>query len=240
MIRALAIVIAAISLSGCVMSLQEVRSTQPIRSASFKGDYWQIANCTLDGMQTSPRSVVTLEPSWLRYHIVQLAAQQRATITGFLDVAYQAPMIDLAFIQRGPEVLIESRWGGFGDTNVGARRIDERTWPIIERCAGTQMPLSAERPAVQPPANNAPSVRLGVRFYTNSSPPVVGEVLRQGPAEAAGIRVGDVFVSFDGHTTTTSKDVVDVLLTKRPGDAVNAVVARGGSQMTLLVRLGAR
>jgi S1-C subfamily serine protease len=60
-----------------------------------------------------------------------------------------------------------------------------------------------------------------------------------GPAENAGIKVGDVIVSFDGQTVESSKGLGELIRARQPGDAVDVVVVHpDGSRDTLTVALG--
>jgi hypothetical protein len=60
------------------------------------------------------------------------------------------------------------------------------------------------------------------------------------PAEAAGIRRGDVLVKFDGKPVTTVQDFTLALREKRPGDVVTVIVLRDGEEVTATVKLGVR
>jgi S1-C subfamily serine protease len=62
-----------------------------------------------------------------------------------------------------------------------------------------------------------------------------------GPAASAGIGEGDVIMSIDGQTVTTSEDVGDILSSLAPGDRVEVeVVGIGGETRTRTVTLGTR
>jgi serine protease Do len=62
-----------------------------------------------------------------------------------------------------------------------------------------------------------------------------------GPADQAGIEVGDVIVAFDGKQVRTSDDLGTLILTRKPGDVVSVdVVRRDGSRTSLRVTLGVR
>ena len=67
----------------------------------------------------------------------------------------------------------------------------------------------------------------------------VGEVTGA-PAQRAGLRTGDVIVSFDGRTIATASDLGQAVLTRKPGDTVKVVVQRNGSRETIEVTLGTR
>ncbi len=60
------------------------------------------------------------------------------------------------------------------------------------------------------------------------------------PAQRAGLRRGDLILSFDGRAITTASDLGQAVLTRKPGDTVKVVVQRNGSRETLEVTLGTR
>jgi S1-C subfamily serine protease len=61
-----------------------------------------------------------------------------------------------------------------------------------------------------------------------------------GPAEAAGIQVGDVIVAVDGETVADNEDLQDRLLEHRPEDEVEVTVVRGSDTQSFTVTLGVR
>lgn len=84
---------------------------------------------------------------------------------------------------------------------------------------------------------------------------LVGRLVRQGPADQAGLRGGssavivgntrlviggDVIVRADGQTISTSEDLTRLLKTKRPGEAVALTVLRDGREQAVKVALGER
>ena len=60
------------------------------------------------------------------------------------------------------------------------------------------------------------------------------------PAEAGGLRGGDVIVEFDGKPVKDLYQYSDALYARRPGDKVQLVVLRGAERRTLTVTLGKR
>jgi S1-C subfamily serine protease len=65
-------------------------------------------------------------------------------------------------------------------------------------------------------------------------------VVAGGPAEAAGLRVGDIIVSIDGEAIDTEHPLDATLSQFAPGRAVTLDVLRGGQTVTLQVTLGTR
>lgn len=65
----------------------------------------------------------------------------------------------------------------------------------------------------------------------------VSKLTNGGPAQKAGIQVGDVIVKFDDDQITTYKSFLTALYSKRAGDSVQVVVNRDGTEKTLTVQL---
>jgi S1-C subfamily serine protease len=65
----------------------------------------------------------------------------------------------------------------------------------------------------------------------------VGEV--RGPAEKAGVKVGDVLVELDGQAVTEER-LADLVGRHMPGDTVTAVVVRAKKRETVKIVLGER
>jgi len=69
---------------------------------------------------------------------------------------------------------------------------------------------------------------------------VVRGVVPRGPADDAGMRLGDRIVTIGGRTISESADVASAVVSRKPGDRVRVRVRRGGSDRTLTVTLGTR
>jgi S1-C subfamily serine protease len=68
---------------------------------------------------------------------------------------------------------------------------------------------------------------------------VIVDVVSGGPAEQAGIQVGDVVVQFDGQAVDSAERLGELIREHRPGDQVDVgVVHSDGSRDTLTVTLG--
>ena len=61
-----------------------------------------------------------------------------------------------------------------------------------------------------------------------------------GPADKAGLQVGDVVTAIDGQPVTTAEELIVAVRTHRPGDQVTLTYERGGQQSTAEVTLGSR
>ena len=73
---------------------------------------------------------------------------------------------------------------------------------------------------------------FGVIIIVNGLTPIADGVyvyntVEDGPAQQAGIHVGDIFVSVDNMAITNYSDVQTIFADKQPGDTINVTVARG-------------
>ncbi len=66
----------------------------------------------------------------------------------------------------------------------------------------------------------------------------VGRVVAGGPADDAGLQVGDVITKIDGVPATSSDQLVGLTLTKRAGDKVSLTFERDGTSMSTTLTLG--
>jgi uncharacterized iron-regulated protein len=73
-------------------------------------------------------------------------------------------------------------------------------------------------------------VRMGVRLTGRDDAPVVQSVAEGSPAEKAGVRPGDVIVSFDGQPVRDTTDIIYLVGRKREGDKVALVLLRDGAE----------
>ena len=65
-------------------------------------------------------------------------------------------------------------------------------------------------------------------------------VITGGPAEAAGLRVGDIITKIDGQAAESTDQLMAVTLTKRAGDRVEIGYERNGTSGTATITLAAR
>jgi putative serine protease PepD len=66
----------------------------------------------------------------------------------------------------------------------------------------------------------------------------VSAVDPSGPAQAAGLRVGDIITTIDGQPADSVDQLVTLTLTKSPGDRVDLGYQRNGSRRTATITLG--
>ncbi|UCD48236.1 MAG: DegQ family serine endoprotease [Deltaproteobacteria bacterium] len=66
---------------------------------------------------------------------------------------------------------------------------------------------------------------------------LVADVTKDGPAEKAGIKSGDVIVSFDGKQVTDEHELPQIVASTKPGNKVDVVVVRDGKSVTIPVTI---
>jgi serine protease Do len=80
------------------------------------------------------------------------------------------------------------------------------------------------------------SVKQGVREGYGV---LIAEVLKDTPAEAAGLRAGDLIVSIDGRPIVETRGLQRLVGATPPGRDVKVLVAREGRRRELTIRVGA-
>jgi len=108
------------------------------------GNYADVGGCVAEGMQTGPRGTWMQETGDLTYEVIHRPSARRLAVTGRVGGEYAIPIIDLIFLgEPDGRTRVESRWGGLsGLERTGGQRIDERVWPIVERCVGVSVDVS--------------------------------------------------------------------------------------------------
>jgi Tol biopolymer transport system component len=131
----------------------------------------------------------------------------------------------------------------------GAARIVEAVAVVSLRAAEYEPGLAYRETSTGPPLagdSRSYGAWLGtVPDYTAMGPDaaggvLLGDVLKGGPAEAAGIRGGDKIVAMDGKAIDNLYDMTFVLRDHHPGDVITIAVERDGERIELAATLGAR
>jgi putative serine protease PepD len=85
---------------------------------------------------------------------------------------------------------------------------------------------------------------IGALVKPGSGPDGEGAVLKSvekgSPAEAAGLRAGDIVTKINGHPITDNVSLVVGIRTYQPGDVVTFAVQRDGAERSIKVRLGSK
>jgi aminopeptidase YwaD len=129
----------------------------------------------------------------------------------------------------------------------GLEKVSRMVADVAAAVANRRTALTLRRGAGQPPP--APgAVRAGSRAYLGTVPdftPVERGVKLSGvtagsPADAAGVKAGDVLVAIGSQDVKDLQGMTDALNALKPGDATTIVVLRGVERLTLQVTLGSR
>ncbi len=105
---------------------------------------------------------------------------------------------------------------------------------------GFAVPIDAAKPVAQTLISGG-TVRhayLGVTIGSASGGAKIGCVVNSGPADSAGLKVGDVITTFDGKAITSADALTSAVTNARPGEKVTLRVQRNGSAQQLSVTLG--
>jgi S1-C subfamily serine protease len=78
---------------------------------------------------------------------------------------------------------------------------------------------------------------LGIDGTNTADGPKVTSMDSDGPAAVAGVRVGDIVESVDGHHVDTMSDVTALVRHEQPGESVTLGLRRGVAKLTMLARL---
>ncbi|CAM3069277.1 RIP metalloprotease RseP [Pseudomonas floridensis] len=84
-----------------------------------------------------------------------------------------------------------------------------------------------------------PIKSLGIRPWRPALPPVLAELDPKGPAQAAGLKMGDRLIAVDGQPLNEWQQVVD-WVRERPGAKVSLRIERDGAQLDMPVTLAAK
>lgn len=66
---------------------------------------------------------------------------------------------------------------------------------------------------------------------------LVGQVMKDSPAQQAGIKTGDIIIAFDGQTIVHSSDLPPIVGRIRPGTEVSMTLIREGKERTVSVKI---
>jgi serine protease Do len=142
------------------------------------------------------------------------------------------PLVD----QSGRVVGINTAGAGSAE-NIGFAIAIDRARPIIEH-------------AMEDPEAAAPFLGVSTQTVTPEVALVEGLATDQGvlvralapggPAEEAGIQLGDVIVAVDGEPVADNEDLQALLLDHEPEEEAVVTVARGSSTQDITVTLGVR
>lgn len=102
----------------------------------------------------------------------------------------------------------------------------------------SKLNLRADGSPVPPPAQvGKPRAYLGLSFEKNTT--TVSEVVKDGPAEQAGVKAGDKLLALGDAKIGSVSDLVKALQAVKPGTETKLHIQRGDKTLELAVKLGA-
>ncbi len=141
------------------------------------------------------------------------------------------PLVNLA----GEVVGINSAGAGAAE-NIGFAIAIDAAKPTIEFAAANPMAPVAYLGVVSQDVTEGLSFQFALPVTEGA---YLIDLAPGGPAEKAGIEVGDVIVGFDGTSVTSSEALGELIRSHEPGEAVEVVVVEpDGERRTVSVRLG--
>jgi S1-C subfamily serine protease len=135
------------------------------------------------------------------------------------------PLVNLA----GQVIGINTAVAADGAQNIGFAIPIDKAKSLADRLKTGQGP--------------APTAFLGVsttETSDGSGGAQVVQVVSGGPAQKAGIAVGDLIVTFDGKPVSSADGLSGLVQARQPGDTVQVVVERNGTSRTISVTLATK
>lgn len=151
---------------------------------------------------------------------------------------------DLALLKIDAKDLVPITWASQSDPTPGALLIS----PTLDTKAEKQVALSIVSNTTREIGSSIPANRavLGVTFDNISEQPQLSSITKNGPADKAGIKVGDVIVSVNGKEVNSREKVQQMLSKMNPGDKVTLEIKRKNPKeekeetLKIEVKLGSR
>ena len=81
---------------------------------------------------------------------------------------------------------------------------------------------------------------MGVKLNMGAEKATISEITAGGPAEAAGMKSGDVIVKVDGRAVGSNTDLVVAIRDHKPGDSVKLTIERDGDTEEVTLTLGSQ
>jgi uncharacterized iron-regulated protein len=150
-------------------------------------------------------------------------------------VSWRAPDLRCA-------VLTMSSGPNVARTAPGRFRLDVPTQPKIEEveAPGDHTEAADLEPVEMPEAGGRPALGFMPNYDDGVLGVLVDMVVEGGPAEAGGLRAGDVIIGIDGRDVDSVSDYMDTLANLTIGQVVKVRVLRGEEEKAFDVKVGRR
>jgi S1-C subfamily serine protease len=148
------------------------------------------------------------------------------------------PLLNMNGEVIGVNAQIQTGSQGGGNVGIGFAipvNILKQVYPELIKNGSYQWPYlgvggSQDAPGFSQPSNQAESQKGAL----------IAEVVPNGPADKAGIKVGDVITRIGDQEIKNFDDLLSVIFFHRPGEQVPFTILRGGQEQTITVTLGKR
>jgi regulator of sigma E protease len=232
-------IVAAIPLGGYVKLLDEregpVDPAEQHRAFNRK-PHWQRILVLLAGPAFNIAFAILL--LWVLFWVN--GSQQIRAVVG--QVVPDSPAAQAGLV-RGDEILALDGREAAGRSDVliglltqmtddGHVRLTVRNEQGAERVAVLDVPDATERRRLTEPDQLLPG--LGLAFWVPRLPPQIGVVEPGGPADRAGLRVGDEVAAVDGRPVEDFEALTREIRS-RPGQSLELLVSRDGARERLVV-----
>lgn len=97
--------------------------------------------------------------------------------------------------------------------------------------------IQAERPGGGPPRRSGASLGIMPEYSAEVAGVPVGGLRSGGPAEKAGVKVGDIVIRIAGKSIRNIEEYMAVLADRKPGEKVEVTVKRGAEEITVTLTL---
>lgn len=148
---------------------------------------------------------------------------------------------DLAMLRVAASGLKPVKWAHSKTAEVGhllaAPGLGELPVAIGVVSVATRRPSAREMTMMSP---STTAGYLGVAFSAETRLPLIGQVMRGGPAAKGGLKSGDVILRVQGRVMADADRVIETIYGFKPGDVITLRVKREDEEMTLRVTLGRR
>lgn len=158
------------------------------------------------------------------------------------DITNDAKLLDLIG-QQGAEdeqKSMAAQARGLEKFGMTAKAIE--AWDVLAKnYADTPIGQQAENQirrlqGKQPATTKLPPAFLGLGLSGN----VIDQLAPKGPAETAGLKVGDVLLKIDSTKITGPQDLLGVMQGRKPGERIRAEILRDQQTLTITIEIGTR
>jgi uncharacterized protein (TIGR03067 family) len=213
-------------------------SGAPKKGAAELQGAWRIVSVEANG---KAQDFIAGQPRWLiRGKKVQRAGEELAVLT--TDPTTTPKAIDLKLLR--PERVFEGIYAVDGDTlrvcvNVQPDGVKERPLKLSTKDQPQWRMLVFERvKAGEKEEPIAGFVGLALRINPDRGEVSVADVIKDSPAQKAGMKKDDLVLQIGAVQPTTLREAIDAVREARPGSKLMFRVKRGGKEQEITIQPG--